>query len=69
MNKMIFEEFLQFQVTKEALAEAAERILPAGEKRLQVEKGMEEMKKALSSGKETAGMNAAKIALGIAYEK
>lgn len=69
MNKMVFEEFLQFQVTKEALAEAVEKILPGGIRREQVEKDMEEMRKALSAGKNSAGMNAAKIALKIAYEK
>ena len=68
MDKVVFEEFLQFQVTPEALAEAAEKILPGGSRREQVEKDMEEMKKVLSCGSESAGMNAAKAALAVAAE-
>lgn len=69
LYKKVFEEFLQFQVTPEALAEAAEKILLGGKRREQVEKDMEEMKKMLSCGSESAGRNAAKIALEIAKEK
>ena len=69
MDKVVFEEFLQFQVTPEVLAEASEKILPGGSRREQVEQDMEDMKKALSCGKDSAGMNAARTALEIAYEK
>ena len=69
MDKVVFEEFLQFQVTPEALAEASEKILPGGIRREQVEQDMEEMKKVLSCGSDSAGMNAARIALEIACEK
>lgn len=69
MDKVVFEEFLQFQVTPEALANACEKILPGGCRREQLEKDMKEMKEMLSCGKESAGMNAANTALALTMEK
>ena len=59
MNRCVFEEFLQHQVTPEALVEAAEKILPGGSRRVAVEKDMEEMIKELSIGNMEAGKKTA----------
>ena len=63
MNRCVFEEFLQHQVTPEALAEAAEKILPSGTRREAVEKDMEAMTRELSIGNMDAGKKAAEIIL------
>ena len=63
LNRKLFEEFLQFQVTPEALADAMERILPGGSRRAEAEAGMEEMTRELSKGISGAGENAARCVL------
>ncbi len=59
-DKTVFEEYLQFQVTPEALVPAVERILPGGERREEVEKGIREVVEALTPGGEGASACAAK---------
>ena len=63
LNRKVFEEFLQFQVTPENLADAVERILPGGSRRLEVEKDMLEMTNALSCGSENATSRSAALIL------
>lgn len=63
LNRMVFEEFLQFQVTPENLADAVERILPGGSRRDEVEKDMLEMTNALSCGSENATSRSASLIL------
>ena len=63
MNKCVFEEFLQHEVTPETLANAAEKILPGGERHAAVEKDMQDMIRELSCGKEDAAKRAAEIIL------
>ena len=63
LNRKLFEEFLQFQVTPEALSDAMERILPGGARRAEAEAGMEEMTRELSKGISGAGENAARCVL------
>lgn len=63
LNRTVFEEFLQFQVVPEDLADAVDRVLPGGPRRRQVEADMEEMKRELSCGAEKATANAARIIL------
>ena len=65
LNRVVFEEFLQFQVTPEALSDAMKRILPDGERRLLVENAMAEMTHELSSGGERACMNAANCVMNV----
>ena len=65
LNRKVFEEFLQFQVTPEALADAMERILPGGSRRAEAEAGMEEMTAELSKGISGAGENAARCVLAV----
>ena len=65
LNRKLFEEFLQFQVTPEALAGAMERILPGGPRRAEVEAGMEEMTRELSAGITGAGENAARCVIEV----
>ncbi len=69
LNRKLFEEFLQFQVTAEALAEAMERILPGGSRRAEVEAGMEEMTREISGGVTGAGENAARCVLDVIAKK
>ncbi len=63
LNRKVFEEFLQFQVTPENLADAVERILPGGSRRDEVEKDMLEMTNALSCGSENATSRSASLIL------
>ena len=65
LNRKVFEEFLQFQATPEALAGAMERILPGGQRRSEAEAGMEEMVRTISSGAASAGENAARCIFGV----
>ena len=65
LNRKVFEEFLQFQVTPEALADAMERILPGGSRRAEAEAGMAEMTGELSKGISGAGENAARCVLSV----
>ena len=65
LNRKLFEEYLQFQITPHALADAMERILPAGPRRPEVEAGMEEMTQDLSCGITGAGANAARCVLQV----
>ena len=48
LNRELFQEFLQKQVTPENLVPALEKILPGGERRKEVEDGMTEMTRLLS---------------------
>ena len=68
LNRKLFEEFLQFQVTAETLADAMERILPGGSRRAEVEAGMEEMTREISGGVTGAGENAARCVLRVIAE-
>ena len=65
LNRKLFEEFLQFQATPQALADAMERILPGGSRRSEVEAGMEEMTHAIAGGVTGAGENAARCILSV----
>ena len=65
LNRKLFEEFLQFQVTAGTLADAMERILPGGTRRADVEAGMEEMTREISGGVTGAGENAARCVLDV----
>ena len=66
LNRKVFEEFLQFQVVPEDLAEAMERILPGGERRAQADADMEEMVREIEGGVRGAGRNAALAVLQVA---
>ena len=66
LNRRVFEEFLQFQVVPQDLADAVDRILPGGERRAQADADMEEMVHEISGGVKGAGMNAALAVLGVA---
>lgn len=68
LNRKLFEEFLQYRATPEALADAMERILPGGSRRAEVEAGMAEMTRELSAGITTAGENAARYVLDVITE-
>ena len=69
MDKCVFEEFLQDQVTPETLADAMEKILPGGERRDAVMTDMQAMRDALSCGAENATANAAAAIMDVAIEK
>ena len=69
LDRKLFEEFLQFQVTPEALAEAMEKILPGGSRRAEVEAGMAEMTREISGGVTGAGENAARCVLNTIRER
>ena len=62
LNRRVFEEFLQFQVVPQDLADAVDRIL----RRAQADADMEEMVHEISGGVKGAGMNAALAVLGVA---
>ncbi len=59
LDKCVFQEYLQFQVVPDALADAVERILPGGERRNEVMADMQAMREALSCGSENATARAA----------
>ena len=65
LNRTVFEEFLQFQVQPDVLADAMERILPGGSRRAQVEADMQEMTREISGGVQGAGENAAQCVLSV----
>lgn len=65
LNRTVFEEFLQFQVQPDVLADAMERILPGGSRRAQVEADMQEMTREISGGVQGAGENAARCVLSV----
>ncbi len=67
--KQVFEEFLQFQVVPEALADAVDRILPGGTRRAEVEADMKRMVEEISGGANGAIAKAAEAALNVAQEK
>ena len=69
LNRKVFEEFLQFRATPQALAEAMERILPGGTRRAEVEAGMEEMTREISGGIAGAAENAARCVLNVIAKK
>ena len=64
-NKTVFEEFVQFQVTTENLLPAMKKILPGGERRDYVEKEMDNVTNALSTGSEIASRNAARVCIEV----
>ncbi len=68
MDKCVFEEFLQDQVTPETLASAMEKILPGGERRETVMADMQAMRDALSCGAENATACAAAAVLDVAMK-
>lgn len=63
-----FEEFLQFQVVPEDLADAMDRILPGGARRAEVDADMREMVDAISGGANGAVARAASCVLAVAAE-
>ena len=63
LNRCAFEEFLQFQVVPEDLADAMERILPGGSRRAQAEQDMNDVVVQLSGGASGAIAKAAACAL------
>ena len=65
LNRKVFEEFLQFRATPQALADAMERILPGGTRRAEVEAGMAEMTREISGGIAGAAENAARCVLNV----
>ena len=65
LDKCVFQEFLQFQVVPEDLADALDKILPGGERRTQVDADMQEMRDALSCGAENATARAAAAILDV----
>ncbi len=67
LNRCVFEEFLQHQVTPKTLADSVEKIMPGGSRREEVMQGTAELRDALSQGAESAAGNAAKIILKTAY--
>lgn len=61
LNRKTFEEFLQYNVKPEDMADALERILPGGPRCVEVEHDMEELRRMLApSGSESATANAAR---------
>ncbi len=66
LDKCVFQEYLQFQVVPEDLADAADRILPGGERRAEVMQDMADMREALSAGAENATARAAAAILEVA---
>lgn len=58
-NKQVFEEFLQWRASPESMAAAVERILPAGNRRQDVENDMREVTAMLSGGSSGACAKAA----------
>ncbi len=66
LNRKVFEEFLQFQVVPNDLADAVDRILPGGTRRAQADADMQEMIHEISGGVEGAAMNAARVVLKVA---
>ena len=59
LNRKSFEEFLQYQVRPNDMADALERILPGGSRRAEVEKDMEELRQMLAPGSTNATAKAA----------
>jgi lipid-A-disaccharide synthase len=62
-KKMVYEEFLQEDVNADTLSVSIEKILPSGERRKEIEKGIEDMTKALSAGSGNASEQAAESVL------
>ena len=58
-NRTIYEEFLQHHFSPKELVPAVERILPGGERRAEVEAGMEEVRKLLTPKSSSAARQAA----------
>ncbi len=67
-DKVVYEEFLQWQVCPEIMVPAIEKILPGGERRNEVEGDMGKVKDLLSCGSEKASVNAAKVCIDFADE-
>ena len=63
LNRCLFEEYLQFQVVPEVLADSVEKIMPEGTRREEVMAGMQEMRDVLTCGKSNAAASAASIIL------
>ena len=60
LNRKTFEEFLQHHVKPEDMADALERILPGGSRCAEVEHDMEELRRMLAPGSQSATANAAR---------
>ena len=60
-ERMIYEEFLQDDVNAETLSLAVEKIMPGGERRSEVEKGISDVINSISGGTEGAARRAAEI--------
>ena len=65
-NKVVYEEFLQHRFKVENIVPAVERILPDGERRLEVEAEMAEVRQMLSA---QSGSAARQAALAITAEE
>lgn len=63
LDRCVFEEFLQYQVTPEALADSLEKIMPGGSRRESVLHDMDDLRTALESGSGSAVERAAGIIL------
>jgi len=63
LNRCVFEEFLQYQVTPEALADSLEKIMPGGSRRDSVLQDMDDLRKALEPKSGSALERAARIIL------
>ncbi len=65
-DKVVYEEFLQWQVCPEIMVPAIEKVLPGGERRNEVEEDIRKVKEMLSCGSEKASVNAAKVCMEFA---
>lgn len=63
LDRCVFEEFLQYQVTPEALADSLEKIMPGGSRRDSVLQDMDDLRKALEPKSGSALERAARIIL------
>jgi len=68
LDKCVFQEYLQFQVVPNDLADAVDRILPGGSRHDEVKADMQAMREALSCGSENATARAAAAILEVIAE-
>jgi len=64
-GRLVFEEFLQEDVNADTLISSIEKILPAGERRREIETGIQEMTESLSAGSGNASRQAAESILKV----
>ena len=68
-DKVVFEEFLQHQVNAKTLCDALCRILPGGERRVEVENDMKNVTEMLSAGAESAAQAAGEACYSVMAAK